>query len=245
MEDKKFNISIPEGYSGAPIEIIVREGEPANQLPNKEPQKILITGVIGSPLRFLEKRVELLNQKECNILVNREDMTIMLTINEESYYKGIITGKVTLSQVFSDFGINTGKKWTPNKLGNFIKMHRSHFKDKQEWMILVDKLKSFTAKVNQNIEKKKIESGSYSDSISAEVNSNLPISFRVNLPIFVGTEETSIEVEFDHEVDGKDVQLSLVSPGAMEVLESYRNTCIDQVLEEIKKIAPDIVIIEL
>lgn len=245
MEDKKFNVNIPEGYDGRPIEIIFREGTAADQLPNKEPQKIEISGVIGSPLRFLEKRVDLLDQKKCNIQVDRESMKIKLTINESDYYKGTITGTVTLSQVFSAFGINTGKKWEPNKLGNFIKMHRSYFKGKQEWMLLVDKLKSFNAKVNQSIEKKKIESGSYSDCISAEVNSNLPAFFRVSLPVFVGTEDTSIEVEFDHEIDGKDVQLTLVSPGAMEVLESYRNSCIDQVLEGIKSVAPDIVIIEL
>lgn len=54
-----------------------------------------------------------------------------------------------------------------------------------------------------------------------------------------------IEVEFDHYLSDGDVYLQLVSPGANEMVETYRDTCIDSVLDKIKAIAPDIAILEV
>ncbi len=54
-----------------------------------------------------------------------------------------------------------------------------------------------------------------------------------------------IEIEFDHYLTNGEVFLQLVSPGANEVMESYRDKCIDEVLDKIKDIAPDIAILEV
>ena len=47
------------------------------------------------------------------------------------------------------------------------------------------------------------------------------------------------------DVDGRDVSLSLVSAGANETIEEYKNKVIDEQIEAIKGVAPDIVIIEV
>ena len=54
-----------------------------------------------------------------------------------------------------------------------------------------------------------------------------------------------IEVEIYADVDGRDVSLSLVSAGANEAIEEYKNKVIDEQLEQIRQIAPNIVIIEV
>ena len=54
-----------------------------------------------------------------------------------------------------------------------------------------------------------------------------------------------IEVEIYADVDGRDVSLTLVSAGANETIEEYKNKVIDEQIEAIKGIAPDIVIIEI
>jgi hypothetical protein len=77
------------------------------------------------------------------------------------------------------------------------------------------------------------------------VESNLPKSFSICLSIFKGTPKDRIEVEFDHYMSDGEVYLQLVSPGANEMIESYRDTCIDQVLDKIRVIAPDIAILEV
>ena len=43
----------------------------------------------------------------------------------------------------------------------------------------------------------------------------------------------------------RDVSLSLVSAGANETIEEYKNKVIDEQIEAIKGVAPDIVIIEV
>lgn len=144
-----------------------------------------------------------------------------------------------------EFGINTEKKWDPIKLSKFIKMHRAFFTDKSQNMTLVSTLKNFKAKVNQDIERSKEENGSKVDNYSQVVDSNLPNSFKLHIPLFKGFACEEIEVEIYADVDGRDVSLSLVSAGANEAIEEYKNKVIDEQLDAIRQIAPDIVIIEV
>ena len=124
-------------------------------------------------------------------------------------------------------------------------MHRSFFKDKTENMELVSKLKNFKAKINQDIERSREENGSKVDNYSQVVDSNLPKSFKLNIPLFKGFAPEEIEVEIYADVDGRNVSLSLVSAGANEAIEEYKNRVIDEQLDGIRQIAPDIVIIEV
>lgn len=88
--------------------------------------------------------------------------------------------------------------------------------------MLVSTLKNFKAKVNQDIERSKEENGSKTDNYSQVVDSNLPKSFKLNIPLFKGFACEEIEVEIYADVDGRDVSLSLVSAGANEAIEEYK-----------------------
>lgn len=245
MEAERVNVIVPENYSGAPIEIIWRDGKAAHQLDPKEPQPVNIIGTIESPLRWLEKRVELIDQKQSNITVNRDKMTISLVDKETDFYNNGIKGVLQPSKEMVEFGINTDKMWEPIKLSKFLKMHRAFFADKSENMMLVSTLKNFKAKVNQDIERSKEENGSKVDNYSQVVDYNLPKSFKLFIPLFKGFACEEIEVEIYADVDGRDVSLSLVSAGANEAIEEYKNKVIDEQLEAIRQIAPDIVIVEV
>ena len=245
MSENKINLVVPKDYNGSPIGVILREGQAAMQLDPKEPLKVSISGTIDAPFRWLEKRVELIDQKKANIIVNRDKMAMSLSINETDYYQSKISGVLQESKEMVEFGINTDKKWEPIKLSQFFKMHRAFFKDKSENMMLVSILKNFKAKVNQDIERSKEENGSKVDNYSQVVDSNLPKSFKLNVPLFKGFACEEIEVEIYADVDGRDVSLSLVSAGANETIEEYKNKVIDEQIEAIKGIAPDIVIIEV
>ena len=245
MSENKLNVIVPKDYNGAPIEVVLREGEAPVALDPKEPERVVINGTIDAPFRWLEKRVELINQKSTNLIVNRDKMGLALTIDETNYYQTEINGILQASKEMMEFGINTDKKWEPIKLSKFIKMHRAFFTDKSQNMMLVSTLKNFKAKVNQDIERSKEENGSKVDNYSQVVDSNLPKSFKLNIPLFKGFACEEIEVEIYADVDGRDVSLSLVSAGANEAIEEYKNKVIDEQLEQIKQIAPDIVIIEV
>lgn len=245
MSENKLNVVVPRDYNGTPIEVVLREGKAPVALDPKEPMPVNITGTIDSPLRWLEKRVGLMDQKQANITVDRDNMKISLVDKETDFYNNGVCGILQLSKEMKEFGINTDKVWEPNKLSLFIKMHRAFFTDKSQNMQLVSTLKNFKAKVNQDIERSKEENGSKVDNYSQVVDSNLPKSFKLFIPLFKGFPCEEIEVEIYADVDGRDVSLSLVSAGANEAIEDYKNRVIDEQLDAVREVAPEIVIIEV
>lgn len=246
MQNEKFQITLEEGVPVA--EVIVREVNYVNELEVKSPVKINLNGVLGCVHEFLVKRMtepDQINQKRCHIVVNREKISIMLVFNEnDEYLLGTVTGTLTVNSKFSEFGINTNKTWAPTQLGLFFKMNKSFFPDRAENMRLVKDLMNFIGTVNNSIERSAKENGDRSDKFEQVVNSNLPASFMLKIPVFKGTGAQTIEVETFANVNGKDVSFVLLSPAANEIMEDIRDTEIDHQLDLIRNICPDIAIIE-
>ncbi|GFI38279.1 hypothetical protein IMSAGC016_00039 [Muribaculaceae bacterium] len=169
----------------------------------------------------------------------------MITNEADEYTRGKVVGKLAYNPKFVEFGINSGKVWTPTELGLFIKMNRAFFADRMENMKLVSSLMNFTADVNNKIDRAVKENGNRTDNFAQVVNSNLPESFTVQMPIFKGLPSESIEVETFAQVNGREVSFVLLSPGAQATLEDLRDKVIDEQLEQVKEIAPEIAIIEV
>lgn len=256
MENEKLQVVLAEGQK----ELIIREGKAQNILDVKPPVKIAIVGIIGAPVEFLNRRFELalkanhsevpemhnhFDHSRCHVIVDRENVEIMLVIDEHDEYKrGTIVGKLEKHPKFIEFGINEKKNWEPNELGQFLKMNRAFFPDKSKNMMLVSELKNFVAKIDSTVEKQKEDKGSFKDNFSGVVTSNLPESFSLEVPIFKGVKADIIEVEFYATVSGREVWLNLVSPAANEIYETIRDGVIDEQIQKIREIAPNMVIIE-
>lgn len=247
METEKLNVVFPEGKDK--VELVIREGAAVKELEPKPPVKTSINGTIGSLFEFLLKRLdqpEQVNQKRCHILVDRAKISMTLIINEnDDYNKGTIVGKLEKNPKFVEFGINSNKVWTPTALGLFFKMNRSFFTSRDENMKLVSELMNFTAVVNNSIERGAKENGDRTDKFEQVVNSNLPKSFMLELSIFKGIQAEKIEVETFAQVDGREVSFVLLSPGAQSTEEEIRDKVIDEQIEKICVICPDIAIIEI
>ena len=229
-------------------ELIVREGAAIKEIEPKAPIKTMLSGVIGSPVEYLKKRVETeqFTQERSHLIVNREEIRLSLVINEDNeYLRGQVDGTLNFHPKFVEFGINTGKIWTPTELGLFFKMNRAFFPDKGTNMKLVTDLMNFSATVNNKIERSVKENGDRTDNFAQVVNSNLPPSFTLNVPIFKGMDAESLEVETFAKVNGREVAFTLLSPGANQTLEEIRDKAIDRELEQIREIAPNIAIIEV
>ena len=228
--------------------IVIAEHYTPHFKPALEPDKVELAGTIGSVHEFLLKRIsekEQINQKRCYILVDREKMTLKLVTNEtDSRNKATVRGELKYYPKFLEFGINTSKTWEPVQLSKFFKMNRAFFKDAQYNMELVTVLKNFKASIDSKVENSRQDNGSRTDNYSQVVNSNLPASFNLIVPIFKGRPAEEIEVEIIADVDGRNIRLSLCSPGAEVIVEEERNKAIDEQLLLIRKLAPDIAIIE-
>lgn len=245
MQNEKLQVNLAPGAEKA--ELIIHEVNHINELPVKPPVKLDIKGTIGSVAVFLKQRVDTdqINQKRCHILVDREQISITLVYNEhDEYERGIIKGSLEIHPKFAEFGINSGKVWTPTELGMFFKMNKAFFADKAENMRLVTELMNFTGTVNNKIEKSVRENGDRTDNFAQVVSSNLPKAFTVEIPIFRGGNKETIEVETFAQVSGREVAFILLSPGANQALEDIRDKTIDTEISLIRDIAPGIAILE-
>ena len=247
MKPEHFNVVMAEGQTKA--EIIIREVTTANELPVKPPVKLNIKGSLGSIVEFLSQRCNdetQFNAKRSMILVDRENLTITLIINEnDEYLSGKITGALEFHPKFREFGINNfEKEWAPTKLAMMFKMNKFFFENDTDNMTLVTTLMNFKATVNQKVEKSASERGDRTDNFEQIVDSNLPKSFKLKLPVFKGFPAETIEVETLADIDGREVSFILVSPSANNLMESIRDHAIDSEIREIRAVCPSLPIIE-
>ena len=240
-EKQPIVVNLPEGQNT----LTILQGQAPAQLDQLEPVKINIEGVIFAPLNFLDKRVKDIDQHKSHIIVNRDRMQILLVINEDDpYTRGTVDGRLYYSEIFMKLGINSAKAWNPEQLGQFLKLNRSFFVSRDENMKVVAALKSFTAKVNQDVQRETSEKGDRTFKFKQAVDSNIPEKFKLKIPIFSGGESVEIEVETYATIDGTDVSIHLQSAGANDVVEDVKATVISDTIEKIRSVAPDIAIIE-
>lgn len=101
--------------------------------------------------------------------------------------------------------------------------------------------KEYTSKIERAVK----ENGNRTDNFAQVVNSNLPEKFTIQMPIFKGMQPETIEVETFAQVNGREVSFILLSPGAQVTLEELRDKVIDEQLDKVREIAPEIAIIEV
>lgn len=229
--------SLPAGVG----EIVIREGE---ALKIHEPVKVAIAGTIDAPARWLETRMRLglVNQGANHVLVDREKLSITLQCNENNHYGSNISGKLIVSPEFKKFGINSGEYLTNFEMAELFKMNRSCFENKQVAMKLVTELQNFKAKVDKDIEKMDNNRGDRRLLINQAVQSNLPEHFNLCIPIFKGTPKQTINVEVYISPD--DLSCTLISAEVNDILDGLRDQSMNEVLDRINSICPDIVVIE-
>ena len=220
-------------------ETVIRFGD---ALPLKEPKAVRISGTIDAPGRWVEKRKDDIVSADAHVLVDRDRMTITLNTDENSAYMDQIVGTLTLSTEMQEFGINTGEYMSCFDMADRIKQLRTYFETQQEAMKLVTELRSFKAKIDKELELSDDKRGNQTILRAQTVESNLPKSFKVNMPIFKGTEKRTFEVEV--EINPNDLSCTLVSPDAHDIVVQERDSQMDGVLVRIAEAAPNIVIIE-
>lgn len=249
MENEKLQVNLAPGQKSA--ELVIREVGCENpyKLPVKEPLRLQIDGTISCVYSFLEKRwgTSQIDKEHTHILVDRDGLSVTLVTNEnDERTLQLVTGEIQLSRQFKSFCINDGNKlWTPIELGTFFRMNRSFFESKDTNMQLVNLLKSFNAKVNTTVKTEYADNGSVTDNYEKAVDSNLPKSFFINIPIFKGTEPEKLEIETIATVEGKQASLMLISADAECIVEESRDKLINGELDKIRQLCPEIPIMEI
>lgn len=219
--------------------IVIREDSPKIVY---EPQKVEVIGNITCISEFVHKRISLIDQLNTRLEVDRESDKMVLIVHENDYFAAKITAKIEKTKYLQMFGINDGTKHKPQDLSHLFKMNAAFFESKADNQKLVALLKNFEAKVSKAIQDANDNRGNVTLARMQTVESNLPERFNMKMPIIKGFLPAVFPVEVY--IDSSTLECSLWAPDVNEMYESYKSTAIENEIEKICEVGPDIVIIE-
>lgn len=218
----------------------------AKGLDEKEPKKLIdISGSINTPLEYLTKRhdEDSVNKKMSHIEFTYEGSMIVLVVNEDSHYSGNVIGLMIKTEVLKKLKINTGETWSCFDLADFFRLNRTVFADKSDCAKLVTQLNHFKATVDKETEMKKDNRANYDLIKRQVVESNLPDSFKICLPVFKGLGKSTIEVEID--ITPSTLDCMLISPELADIEQTVCEEAIDKEIDAIMGLCPELPIIEI
>ena len=203
-------------------ELLIRTGD---ALPAKEPKIINITGNILAPGAWL--KIRSCEPSEDNVQYSRNDMKIIFVQSEENHYNKTIIGKLELNEDLKRFSINTEKMWTTAELAKFLKMNRLFFADADQCGKIIVELNSLKAKIQTEIEQSQNDRGNSKSMVNTKIESNIPLKFKLKLPVFIGFATKTFVVEICLETSSAGVQLWLESAELNEIIIGERDRILD------------------
>ena len=208
-----------------------------------EPLKVQVNGLINAPFSYLEKRKDVIEHEKCHLIVDHSEGKLTLVLDEKNNYKDTITGELKLNPDFVKFGINDGTQRDTFELADFIKMNRFFFSDKNVALKLVSDLKNFKAKVNKQIEQSTNDRGNTRLLQDQVVESNIPESFDITIPVFKGQPVKTFKIEIN--IQPQSFACALISPDVKDLINEIKSKLISGQIDKIKKLTPDIAILEV
>lgn len=230
---KELKLNVAAGVS----ELIVRHGE-AEKV--HVPGKITIeNGTIGSVVEYLTKQgIDANEIQNSYVGFSYEQLYIRLGYAQRRVNPDYVGGVLKLHPDLSVWDINGKKTYTTFSLADFIKLNRHYFESKDVAMKLVSELRDFKANVDKKIEASNNQRGNARVLVAQVAESNIPESFALLLPVFVGTEPVRVDVEIN--INADDFSCNLISPDLKKVIDLETKKIIDEQLDQIKKLQPEL-----
>lgn len=166
-----------------------------------------------------------------------DDLSLDLGYGVTQRHPYKISSKIILNPDLEAFEINKGKRYAPAQLADFIKMNRHLFESKSVAMELVSALKNIKASVNRAIEDSRDDRGNRRALIDQVVQSNIPESFNIELPIFKGQPKVVIPIEV---VLDEDLECILISPDLKEIIAKESERLISGEVDKIRELHPQL-----
>jgi hypothetical protein len=183
-------------------ELTIREGKALELMP---PNKIIISGDIKTVAAFIAKRndkaqletsgYQWINPDRAIVEVDKEHMQIVLMVDPEDKYGPVVTGSLSQAPELEQFCINKNRLFNREELIKLIRFNKIWFPDAEAHDKLLKAYQAFTATVNANIGKTSDTRGNVDNAYKKTVETNVPDSFVLNIPIFKGMDKRRFRVE--------------------------------------------------
>lgn len=218
-------------------EITIREG---SALPPVAPNKIAITGDIKTVSSFVNGRKEVsdaiagqqyINPGRAVVEVNKQARTIVLSLDPANPYAAVVTAKMELNPDLVEFCINAKKTFKQKELVDLLKFSGLAFDNAEKHAMLLRSYQSFNAKAFIDMASDSDSRGNKSNSFNKKVETNLPVDFVLNIPIFKGQDRKRFSVEICLEVTDGGCNFWFESVELKELIDIESETILNKELE--------------
>lgn len=218
-------------------EFTILEG---SALPKKEPVKINISGDIKTVSSFVIGRkdvdadktgLQFINKSRAIVEVDKQARTIVLKLDPTDHYGGVITAKMELNPDLVEFCINAKKTFKQKELVDLLKFSGLAFDNAEKHAMLLRSYQSFNAKAYIDMASDSDSRGNKSSSFNKKVETNLPVDFVLNIPIFKGQDRKRFSVEICLEVTDGGCNFWFESVELKELIEIESETILKAELE--------------
>jgi hypothetical protein len=182
--------------------LTIREGE---ALPPVPPKKIHIIGDIKTVSSFIEKRkagaiagisgYQYIEPTRAIVEVDKIKKTITLSLDPQDEFGAVIIAKMDPNPDLEKFGINKNVQFSQKELVNLLKFSRLYFEDFDKHGSLLKAYQVFSAKTHTDLSGDSDNRGNKNFAFNKKVETGLPTSFVMNLPIFKGQDPKRFMVE--------------------------------------------------
>lgn len=210
-----------------------------NALPLVAPNKINIAGDIKTVSSFIAKRksaglvagLQQIDKDKAIIAVDKEKKTITLSLDPQNAFGAVITAKMEPNPDLEKFGINKNVQFSQKELVNLLKFSRLYFEDFDKHGSLLKAYQVFSAKTYTDLSGDSDNRGNKNFAFNKKVETGLPTSFVMNLPIFKGQDPKRFMVEICLDVTDAAASFWFESVELAELSEIEGSKILEQVLE--------------
>ena len=188
MKEQTFNI-IPTSDTG---ELIIRNGEALKLEP---PLSVVLQGTITAPGDFAAKRRVQIPPLETHVIADYTDRYIHLRVLERDKYGYSVEGRLDLHPELKLLSINRNSLYTSRGLYDQLKFKGAYFKNKEQHLALLTRLREFDAQVSQEFVNSTDFKGASALSRVTNIKTNLALEFTLAIPIFTGFGPKEFDVE--------------------------------------------------
>lgn len=190
---------------------------------------------IEGPAKYAEQRLSNhnLDVSKATVTFSYSKGNIKLDSDPHHPLHGVVVGKLVEDVNFKAFSINSGKQFSRKELLALFRFNRRFFVDGELCGELITELNSLQLNANQQMKEHDDDRGSMDYQFQQQVESSLPQSFELIIPVFVGLKPQRVEVDLRFQVLGNKVDFWLESPELQEIKDKLAE---EVIVDEVDKL---------
>lgn len=185
-------------------------------------QTVNLNGTIQAPGNFIAKRQPEHNHLKCNVQYSYRGLYIKLRTEEDwpTHYQieGTLKPNPDLAKLKVNHDASQNWKMNINDMYNSLRFAKYFFAKPEQYEKVVSQLSKFSVSANKVITAENDNKGNVKDLYEIKSNSNIDLTFDLNMPVYIGQSAKTFRVEIAFNVRERSVDFWLESPELAEIL---------------------------